>query len=464
MNHKVQDTIEKYDMLRQGDTVIAAVSGGADSVALLHLLCGLDLGLTVRACHLNHCLRGEESDRDERLVRTMCREYGVPLDVRRTDVAALARQEKCSVELAARGERYRFFEELARLFGGKVATAHTLSDLTETVLFNLARGTGPDGLCGIPPVRGPFIRPLIACSRAEVEAFCALHDVAYVNDSTNAADDYSRNFIRHHVVPPFTAVNEGALRAVERMTILMRDDADYLQKQAEARMDHCRRGPGWDAALLQEEHPSMRSRIIRELLRENGAEVSAKRIQQAEEVLFGREGALCVGKNLRLAVRDGVFLAERFQGGAPPVFKERTIRRECLDGCRVRLPGDRLAVFSVFPAEEYEIFKNNGDIDLKSALDYDKMNSDIVVRTRRQGDRMRPAGRGISKTLKKLYNELALPQRDIRCVLADRRGILYAEGAGADERAAVTPETKMILMVKITEGTDHDTGDFKGTD
>lgn len=464
MNLKVKDTIEKFSMLRQGDTVIAAVSGGADSVALLHLLCALDMGLHVRACHLNHCLRGEESDRDEQLVRTMCREYGVLLDVRRADVAALAREEKQSVELAAREERYRFFGELAALYNAKIATAHTLSDLTETVLFNLARGTGLDGLCGIPPVRGPFIRPMLRCSRAEVEAFCRLHDIGYVNDSTNALDDYSRNFIRHNVVPPFTAVNEGALKAVERMTLLLRDDADFLGGQAQARAAACRKGNGYDAQALRREHPAMRSRILIGLLREAGAQVSARRVAQAENVLFAREGPLCIGKRIRLAVRDGVLLTEQLQRETPPVFRERPLSKKRLDGCRVRLPGGRLLAFSVFSAADYEIFKNNGDIDLKCALDYDKMNNDIVVRPRKNGDRMRPAGRGISKTLKKLYNELALPDRETRCILADKGGILFAEGVGADERAVMTPASKTVIMVKITEESEHDTGYFEDTD
>jgi len=458
MNHKILGTIQKYSMLKQGDTVIAAVSGGADSVALLHFLSGPDLQIKIRACHLNHCLRGEESDRDERLVRTMCREYGIPLDVRRADVASLARQEKCSVELAARKERYRFFEELAQIHGAKIATAHTLSDLTETVLFHLARGTGLDGLCGIPPVRGCFIRPLLACTRPEIEAYCIAHDLAYVNDSTNALDDYTRNFIRHNVIPPFTEVNEGALRAVERMTTLIREDASFLYLCTQEQLAACRRGKGLDAALLRQAHPAMRSRMILALLKENGAEVSEQRVRQAEEVLSGRQGALCIGKNIRLAVRDGIFLAEAFRQAPVPQFRETRLLKKRLDGSRIRLPGGRLLSFSVFSAADYEIFKNNGDIDLKCALDYDMMENDIVVRSRRQGDRIRPAGRGCFKSLKKLYNELAVPDRDTRCVIADRGGVLFAEGAGADERAAMSSGSKTIVMVKITEGLEHDGG------
>ena len=201
MNRKARATIEEFSMLRQGDTVTAAVSGGADSVALLDFLCSLtDLRLTVRACHLNHCLRGEESDRDEQLVRTMCEQYGIPLDLRRVEVKALARERGVSIEVAAREARYAFFDELAEKYRCKIATAHTLSDAAETVLLNLARGTGIAGLCGIPPVRGAVVRPLIGCTRRETEDYCAAHGLCYVTDSTNLTDRYTRNHIRHNVL------------------------------------------------------------------------------------------------------------------------------------------------------------------------------------------------------------------------------------------------------------------------
>lgn len=229
MNHNARATIEEFSMLAQGDTVAAAVSGGADSVALLDFLCAqLDLGLTVRACHLNHCLRGEESDRDEQLVRTMCAQYGVALDVRRVDVRALAHTRGLSLETAAREARYAFFEEVARTHGCKIATAHTLSDAAETVVLNLARGTGIAGLCGIPPVRGDIVRPLIGCTRAQTEAYCAAHGLCYVTDSTNLTDSCTRNHIRHNILPQLFRVNPGALEAVGRMTAALRRDADYL--------------------------------------------------------------------------------------------------------------------------------------------------------------------------------------------------------------------------------------------
>ena len=182
---KIQQTIAEYGMLKPGEPVLVALSGGADSVALLLSL--RELGYPVRACHLHHGLRGGEADRDERFCRELCAQKGVRLSVRRVDAAAYARETHESVETAARALRYAFFRETAG--GSKTATAHTADDNLETMLFHLARGTGLDGLAGIPPVRDGIVRPLITCTREEVEAFLAARGQGFVTDSTNLERD-----------------------------------------------------------------------------------------------------------------------------------------------------------------------------------------------------------------------------------------------------------------------------------
>ncbi len=195
MLETVKQTIEDYHMLNPGEPVLAALSGGADSVALLRAL--LALGYPVRAFHLNHCLRGAESDRDEAFCRALCERLGVPLTVERIDVGAQTAGE--GIEAAAR--RIRYERLVAAAQGAKIATAHTADDNLETMLFHLARGTGPKGLAGIPPVRGDIIRPLIGAERAQVEAYLSELGQDFVTDSTNLSDDYTRNRIRHEVVP-----------------------------------------------------------------------------------------------------------------------------------------------------------------------------------------------------------------------------------------------------------------------
>ena len=457
MNHNARATIEEFSMLAQGDTVAAAVSGGADSVALLDFLCAqLDLGLTVRACHLNHCLRGEESDRDEQLVRTMCAQYGVALDVRRVDVRALAHTRGLSLETAAREARYAFFEEVARTHGCKIATAHTLSDAAETVVLNLARGTGIAGLCGIPPVRGDIVRPLIGCTRAQTEAYCAAHGLCYVTDSTNLTDSCTRNHIRHNILPQLFRVNPGALEAVGRMTAALRRDADYLSGAAREAGARAARGEGYDLGALRALHPALRARVIAAALEGGGAEGSAQRIASIDAMLEGgRRRVMQVGPSLYVVADGGLLCLERRKKTPLEPIEPRLLRREAIDGARISLGDGKAVEFSVVNCADYEIFDNNGGRLLKNAADYDKIDNSIFLRSRQAGDRIQPAGRGCTKLLKKLYSEMGAADRERLCVLADENGVFFAEGVGVDERVRVDKATTHIMLIAFA----HDGAD-----
>ena len=218
MVEQVKQTIAAYDMLRSGEPVLVALSGGADSVALLHALRAL--GYPVQAFHLNHCLRGAESDRDEAFCRALCVRLGVELTVERVDVAAAAREQGNGVEETARRMRYARLQDAAQ--GMKIATAHTADDNLETVLFHLVRGTGPKGLAGIPPVRGRIIRPMLRVERMQIEEYLASIGQDYVTDSTNADDAYTRNRIRHTVVPALREIQPSAAQAAARLGDLLR--------------------------------------------------------------------------------------------------------------------------------------------------------------------------------------------------------------------------------------------------
>ena len=207
---KVKEAIEDYNMLPRAGHVCVAVSGGADSVSLLFVLLGL--GYEVRAVHVNHGLRGFESDMDEEFCRRICREAEVPLTVRQIDVAPYAKACGMSIEEAARKMRYDVLLGECRLDGGgfmPLATAHTLSDSAETTLINFTRGTGLRGFCGVPPKRDGIIRPLIYVTRSEVEAYLSAIHQDYVTDSTNLCDEYTRNKIRHQIMPVLREINKG---------------------------------------------------------------------------------------------------------------------------------------------------------------------------------------------------------------------------------------------------------------
>ena len=206
---KVKNTIEKHRMLENITSVAVGVSGGADSMCLLHILSKLkeEYSIILKAVHINHGIRGDEAMRDENAVRAYCEKAGIELLVFHKDIPYLAKKMGLGEEECGRQVRYECFSEA---HCDAVATAHSLSDSIETLIFNLSRGTGTKGLCGIPPVRdGNIIRPLIDCTREEIENYCKENGVPYVTDSTNLTDDYKRNYIRHKIVPALSEVNEG---------------------------------------------------------------------------------------------------------------------------------------------------------------------------------------------------------------------------------------------------------------
>ncbi len=218
-----------------GKRILVALSGGADSVSLLLVLCALSekYGFSVLGCHVNHMIRGKEADRDESFAKGLCEKLGVPFYSLKKDVPALSRERKTGLEETARDVRYEYFASF--IDGGKadfVATAHTASDNAETVLLNLTRGCGISGLCGIPLIRGNIIRPLLYVTREEIEDFLAEKEQDFVTDSTNLCDDCSRNIIRHKVVPHLYGINPSFARSVTNMTKLAKRENDFLERLA----------------------------------------------------------------------------------------------------------------------------------------------------------------------------------------------------------------------------------------
>lgn len=314
---KIKAAIAEYGMTDSVKTVVAALSGGADSVSLLRALKMLEneLGIVVRACHLNHCLRGEESDADERFCADLCRRLDVPLEPARIDISAL-REKHESVEEAARRLRYGFFREVTAKAGDKavLATAHTASDNSETVIFNLTRGTGAAGLCGIPPMRRSegltVIRPLLGCTREDVERFLDALGQGFVTDRSNLCTDYSRNRIRLNVIPELEKINPTLAVGIGRMTRNLRQDNEFLDSLAEKSLDDLRSGGGWDAAGLSKLPEPVKARAVRMILINGGIEPSALRIQTAASLLEKRSARYNPCKDRFFTIRKGICFVE----------------------------------------------------------------------------------------------------------------------------------------------------------
>lgn len=450
LRSKVLAAVRREQLLPRDSSVTVALSGGADSVALLHVLLHLREELSLRevtAVHIDHGLRGEEALRDRRFVEVLCAQWNVPLTVHTCDVAAEAKRLHQGVEEAGRTVRYAFFEDEAKRRGGLVATAHTASDNAETVLFNLCRGSGLHGLCGISPKRGCIVRPLIDCTREDVEAYCRLNGLDYVTDSTNSDIAYARNRIRHAVLPELKNINPQAEAAIGRLIRSVSLLDAEITAEAAALLARAKTGEAcYSRETLQAASPTVLSMALRLLFGEHGKQRGSEyHIRRAATVLHDGGRLSLPGARQLTVTGDRVCLTSAEVTG---------------DFCFEEIEaGDTVTVADeewqllLFTRAEYEQKLNFSKKWFSNACDYDKISGGMCLRGRRDGDAFHPVGRGCGKTLKKLCNEAALsPTERARLpLLCDECGIVLAVGFGCDERVRITETTKTVVVLKKTE-------------
>ncbi len=442
--HPFEQRMHKFlleeSLLSGGETVCCALSGGADSTALLLSLLALRkmYALHVTAVHINHHLRGAESDRDEQFCRELCAGLDVSLHVHHCDVDAYQRRHHVSVETAARECRYVCFAKE----NGVIATAHTASDHLETIVHRLMRGTGLHGLCGIPVKRAGFIRPLLFARRDEVEEY--LHDrgQSYVNDSTNDADDYTRNRIRHKIVPLLMEMNPSAEQAVLRMSRSLSVDDMYLMQQAEAAFSMHFQPPNalHDVSALP---AALRVRCMMLLLRRLGIACDAGILHRMEQTLSG--GSCQLSGAWECHTSKGVLLVQkRAKSEAEMRSCHAVLGENCIfEG----------AVVELSLIEEQNAI-NIAIVNRKitnNSLDYDKIKGNVTLRSRKPGDRMQLAGRDFTVSIKKrIQEDVPLPLRSTLHFLEDENGTIFAEGIGiADRVKPVQNQTKRLLTVQV---------------
>ena len=386
------------ELVQPGERVFCAVSGGADSVALLFgmYLLREKFQFDLSAAHFNHHLRGEESDRDAEFVQEFCRGYGIPLVLGNAQV----RPGKKGLEAAAREARYAFLRSLP----GKVATAHTADDNAETVLMHLIRGTGLKGLGGIAPVNGSVIRPMLSITRQEVEAFLQEYHLPHREDSSNASDDFLRNRLRHHVMPLLQMENPGVSLAISAAALRLRQDEAYLQSQLEPELPN--------VSVLAQMPPALQSRYLEHFLKQNGVpEPEQVHISAARELLYSDK------PSARMDFPGGVVIARDYDRltvlGNPPAPEEAAIP---VPGV-TELPQWGIRV----TCDE----KPNGGFGVN-------VRGSLTVRSRKAGDEIRlPGG---TKSIKKLMidRKISAPERNRIPILADDNGVLWAGRFGGN--------------------------------
>ena len=476
MLEATKKTVESYGMLSYGDKITIALSGGADSVAMLHILLDLrdEYGLDLDVCHINHNLRGEDADSDEQFVRRICDEHGLKCNVFSIDIAALSSYMKIGTEECGRIARYACFSKI----GDKIATAHTASDNIETIFYNIARGTGLDGLCGIPPKRefsyteeqgllekivaehdlllsdngeifntdsslykGELIRPLINWSRDEVERYLNVKGVEFTTDKSNFDTSYRRNLIRHEVVGVLKEINPSLENVISKMTISVTDDANLLNSMAQIAYNKAKtKSGGLKIKAIINEPPSIINRCIIILLSESGIKPSYDRVHMIRNMLSMDRAKLSVQRGYFAIVSDGeIRLTKGKKREDNPNFEIQLKLGE------VEIPTGEKMVFKLIKSEDWEQFeKINKNLSF-SYLDYDKITGTVAIRNRRNGDRIRLVGRGVTHRVKKLFSDIPIEKRDKRLIIADALGVVYLEGFGIAERVKPDSNTAHIL-------------------
>ena len=413
MLNKLLFFIREQEMIRPGDTVVCAISGGADSVALL-FACYLlkeKLGITLEAAHFNHHLRGEESDRDEAFVVGLCDRYDIPLHLGGSEIIP----GKKGLEAAARDARYAFLRSLP----GKIATAHTADDNAETVLMHLIRGTGLKGLGGITPIHGNVIRPMLNVTRRDVEAFLEEWCLSHMEDSSNETDTFLRNRIRHHVMPLLAQENPKIAESLSQMALRLRLDEEFLSQQINSTTLPT-------VESLKTMPKALRSRALEAFLKESGVkEPEDSHIALAEALVFSEK------PSARASLPGGVTIAREYDRLVCLPEMEMLVERVLPCPGELLLPGLRI---TCEPAREA--------INTPDAFTVCPV-GEIRIRSRKSGDSMRISGG--SKSLKKLFIDRKIPasQRPRIPVVCDDAGILgvYTIGSNWDRTAGETAVT-----------------------
>ncbi len=458
MIEKILEYINEHQMLQEGDTVVAGVSGGADSVCLLFVLLKIRETIPFRltAVHMNHKIR-EEAGEDAAFVEALCGTWNCPYRYMEADVEAYALGHHMSCEEAGRFLRYQAFAQVLEEEGaedGKVAVAHNKNDHAETVLFHLLRGSGLAGMTGIHPVRGRVIRPLLCVTRPEIEAFLEENQLAYCIDKTNSEDTYTRNKIRHHMLA--YAEQEVCSQAVSHIydtSVIVREALAYVDCHTQMAMERCgvasEKDMIFDVAAFEKEEPLIQKQLLlmaMERLSENRKDISAVHIRLLLG-LFTRQGNASV--DLPCGLR-----AYREYGRVRLAGRERE-RAESAPGV-LRIPGvtrwgGYRFVCQLLPYEKSQIIPQK---TYTKWFDYDKISKYLVLRTRQSGDYLMTRGDGGRKSLKAYMIGEKIPQaeRDRIPVLADGEHIVWVVGHRISGHYKTDRQTKTVLQIRVTGG------------
>lgn len=446
MVEKVRETINKNKMIKAGDKVICALSGGADSMGLLCALFEIkdEIGFSLFAANLNHSIRGEEGDNDSLFAEKFCNEIGVEIFTKKVDVPAIAKTEGIGEEECGRRERYKFFDEIVnKLGGGIIATGHHKGDNAETVLFNLFRGSGLRGLGGIRPKRDNVIRPLIDVSKKEICDYLTKKGVRWCEDSTNKETEYTRNRIRLVILKEIEKAFPEAVNKIANTARMVQIDDDYLNLLAE------QSGAFFEGAILKEcfvtLHESIRRRIIIKALKEWGAgSIESEKIKAVYETVMGDTGKCRdIGNGVRIVNSYG------------RIYKEKECEKPRFKDICVKVGENRQIVTSegVWSIKTVDKNAKMRDNKMMILLDADKMGEEVTIRYRNDGDYINPTGMKGGKKIKKVFIDLKIPQesRDKISLLTEGSEVLFIPKIRKTRKYCLDENTKRVFVAQYRE-------------
>lgn len=454
MYNKVVETIKKFNMLNNGENIVVGLSGGADSCALTHILARLSekMDLHITAVHINHGIRGEEAERDERSAEEFCRRLNIEFIAYHCDIPSEAAKRGIGEEEAGRLVRYeKFYETAEKKNGAKTAVAHNMNDKAETLIMNLCRGAGMKGLAGIKPVSGSIIRPLIFCTRDEIEKYCDDNNIEYCTDSTNLQNEYTRNKIRNILLPWLSEnINPAAAMNMANASELLREEEEYLESKAEDRYKKFLKDSGdgfvsLNVDGLASEHSVIRRRVLRialRSLRPDMRDFGRKHTESAEDILMGDTGR-------RISLPGGITVSKGY--GLINILYDREKQGAF---CYDIEPGKK---YFIKETESYVLLSLNEEKNIKNAvnictkkIDYDKIKDEIQLRTRQTGDFI--SIKNGRKKIKDIFIDDKIPsdKRDSYPLLVCGKSvIIVGDRLGTDYY--VGQDTKNILYIYIWE-------------
>ncbi|WP_394884782.1 tRNA lysidine(34) synthetase TilS [Clostridium butyricum] len=459
MYKKVMSYIKDNNLIKSGDKVLVALSGGPDSVCLLNILYNLkaELNIEIGAAHLNHLLRDKDAFEDEEYVKTLCKSLDIPCFVKRVDINKYSKDKKMSSEMAGRDARYNFFDDIVKDEGyTKIATAHNANDQAETILFRLMRGSGIEGLCGIKVRRDKIIRPILCLSRKEVEEYIEINNLKPRIDKTNFEKIYNRNKIRLDMIPYIKEkFNEDIIQTLNRMSVLLQKDNEFIENSARSFYEkHCIEQS--DYFIIKKEMFDNKEAVVTRVIRyaltnfsKTHYDFEMKHIYEICNLAKNNSGKAIDLPNKIYAenIYGDIYIKERININNIDVKQEIVVNKNEINGKKIFFNDENI---------EFSVLKNDSNLDLNQNnfikyFDFDKINDSISLRKRKNGDKIIPLGMKGSKKIKDLFIDMKVPKEERDCIplLCFDENISWIVGIRVSEEYKITNKTKNILRVIV---------------